>query len=380
MIQDLPPFSNHTMAEMVSKHLNFTTDGKQYYPILYINDFWIMNEDLSIINDTVKSVTLHMKIDPLSFTYWSIYLSMEDNFQKQSMMFGGNADDSSDLFKHLILDNNPILVAFTFFITLVHSVLDCLALKNEIQFWRAKRSMEGLSIRTLYRQVICSIIVLLYLLDNSQQTSWLILGNIFVGLGLELWKISKAVIISVQRTTLYGIQNVPYLQFTEKQSYVSSTKEHDLVAMKYLNYALYPIILGYSIYSLYYGDHKNWYSWVIATLAGCVYTFGFIIMTPQLFINYKLKSVGHLPWRAFIYKAISTFIDDLFAFMIPMPTLHRLRVFRDDIVFIIYLYQRWIYPVDSTRIDAIDSFEDAPAEEMEKSKKITLNLTKSRKT
>jgi hypothetical protein len=40
---------------------------------------------------------------------------------------------------------------------------------------------------------------------------------------------------------------------------------------------------------------------------------------------------------------------DLFAFIIKMPTIHRLSVFRDDIVFIIYLYQRWIYSIDSSR-------------------------------
>jgi len=72
-------------------------------------------------------------------------------------------------------------------------------------------------------------------------------------------------------------------------------------------------------------------------------------MTPQLFINYKLKSVSHLPWRVFVYKALNTFIDDLFAFIITMPTLHRVSVFRDDLVFFIYLYQRYIYPVDKTR-------------------------------
>ena len=82
---------------------------------------------------------------------------------------------------------------------------------------------------------------------------------------------------------------------------------------------------------------------------GCVYTFGFIMMTPQLFINYKLKSVAHLPWRAMVYKFLNTIIDDLFAFVIKMPTLHRLSVFRDDLIFLIYLYQRWAYRVDKKR-------------------------------
>ena len=91
-------------------------------------------------------------------------------------------------------------------------------------------------------------------------------------------------------------------------------------------------------------------------------------MTPQLFINYKLKSVSHLPWRMMTYKALNTFIDDLFAFVIKMPTMYRIGCFRDgnvdlssnarmgsfpfsDIIFFIYLYQRYIYPVDRTRLN-----------------------------
>lgn len=31
---------------------------------------------------------------------------------------------------------------------------------------------------------------------------------------------------------------------------------------------------------------------------------GFVLMTPQLYINYKLKSVDHLPWRALIYRRV----------------------------------------------------------------------------
>ena len=43
--------------------------------------------------------------------------------------------------------------------------------------------------------------------------------------------------------------------------------------------------------------------------------------------------------------------DDLFAFIITMPTAHRVACFRDDVVFLIYLYQRYLYPVDPNRVD-----------------------------
>jgi len=58
--------------------------------------------------------------------------------------------------------------------------------------------------------------------------------------------------------------------------------------MKYMCYALYPILIGYSIYSLFYKDHKSWYSFILNTLVGSIYMFGFIRMCPQLFINYRL--------------------------------------------------------------------------------------------
>lgn len=49
-----------------------------------------------------------------------------------------------------------------------------------------------------------------------------------------------------------------------------------------------------------------------------------------------------------LYFLPSIFID-LFAFIIRMPTMHRLSVFRDDLVFFIYLYQRYKYRIDDSR-------------------------------
>ena len=56
-----------------------------------------------------------------------------------------------------------------------------------------------------------------------------------------------------------------------------------------------------------------------------------------------------MPQRTLFYKFLNTIIDDLFSFIITMPTMHRISCFRDDVIFVIYLYQRWIYRVDKTR-------------------------------
>ena len=198
----------------------------------------------------------------------------------------------------------------------------------------------------LFRCSVClvQVIVFLYLLDND--TSWMILLSSGVGVLIEFWKITKVAKVSLDRSR-------PLLRMVrveDKEGYAQSpTAQYDREAMRYLSFALCPIVVGCALYSLYYNEHKSWYSWLLGSLTLAVYSFGFIMMCPQLFLNYKLKSVAHLPWRMLTYKALNTFIDDLFAFIIKMPTLHRLSCFRDDVVFFVYLYQRWIYRIDYTR-------------------------------
>jgi hypothetical protein len=93
------------------------------------------------------------------------------------------------------------------------------------------------------------------------------------------------------------------------------------------------------------------------------------MMWPQIFVNYQLKSVAHLPWRALTYKIFSTFVDDIFAWIISAPMIHRLATMRDDVVFFVYLYQRFAYRVDRSRVNEFGHKpEDPPPEEAVKQK------------
>ena len=37
---------------------------------------------------------------------------------------------------------------------------------------------------------------------------------------------------------------------------------------------MYPLLVGYAIYSVVYEEHKSWYSYIVGTLVGFVYAFG----------------------------------------------------------------------------------------------------------
>lgn len=318
----------------------------QYQPYLYISDFWLLEKDYIVVNTTLKGQMLNLSLSYSMITMWSWNLQMQMSEQKKETAkvstFASSSQRDSFMMKRLFLDTNPYLLAFSGTFIMLHLIIGLLAFKNDIQFWRKNESMQGLSARTMVVSWVCQLVTCLYLLD-SQETSWVIMIEIVMDLTLATWKLRKAVKFRLQLT-------YPFVAMEGQTGYEQNdTAKYDEEAIRYMSIFLAPCFAAYTVYSLLYNKHRGWWSFIIGTLAGGVYTFGFIMMTPQLYINYKLQSVEHLPWRALTYKAMNTFVDDIFALLIDMPMLHRLSCFRDDIIFFIYLFQRWHYRVDKSR-------------------------------
>eukprot|EP00775_Hariotina_reticulata_P011130 gene11130-11284_t len=359
MVDHFQAYPKNGIPPPVASQLLLNPDGQQY-PLVYFDDFWLLRDKLIPMNDTVEGVPLHVALDTYSFWWMQLQQQMDQSFQMQ-INTGLAQDGEADEVKRIFLEGNPYLLGLTMFVSLLHTVFDFLAFKNDIGFWKENKSMEGLSARSIVINAFCQLVIFLYLLDS--ETSMVVLLSAGVGTAIEFWKVTKAMDVSLK-------PSFPYINIKDRATYSNNpTKEYDRTAMRYLSYVLYPLVIGYSIYSLVYKTHKSWYSWILSSLVGAVYMFGFILMCPQLYLNYKLKSVAHLPWRQMTYKFLNTIIDDLFAFVIKMPTLHRLSVFRDDIVFLIYLYQRWIYRVDMTRVNEFgfsgQQSEDAAASQQQ---------------
>lgn len=344
LVDDFTRYPRNAVPPNIEPHLNIEPKTGNYYPTVFFNEFWLLRDKLIMINDTITELPLNLEVGPMSMTKWQLFQQIDQSFQIHRS-YGSMLEGEADELKRVFLEGNPYLLVITMVVSILHSIFDFLAFKNDIQFWNKNKSMEGLSAKTVIVSFICQLIVFLYLLDND--TSWMILASSGVGCCIEFWKIGKAMHIEIDRSG-----KIPMLRFKDRESYAGNkTKEYDDLAMKYLSYVLFFLAACSSVYSLKYERHKSWYSWILSSLTSCVYMFGFTMMCPQLFINYKLKSVAHLPWRQMTYKFLNTIIDDLFAFVIKMPTLHRLSVFRDDIIFLIYVYQKWIYPVDKKRVN-----------------------------
>ncbi|KAB5561146.1 hypothetical protein DKX38_006103 [Salix brachista] len=344
LVDDFTKYPHNAVPPNIAPYLNVEPTSGNYFPTIFFNEFWLLRDKLIALNETVAELTLNLEVGPISMTKWQIFMQIDQSFQVHRS-YGSMIEGEADELKRVFLEGNPYLLVITMVVSMLHSVFDFLAFKNDIQFWNKNKSMEGLSAKSVVVSFISQLIVFLYLLDND--TSWMILGSSGVGCCIEFWKIGKAMHIEIDRSG-----RIPMLRFRDRDSYAGNkTKEYDDLAMKYLSYVLFLLVACSAVYSLKYERHKSWYSWILSSLTSCVYMFGFIMMCPQLFINYKLKSVAHLPWRQMTYKFLNTIIDDLFAFVIKMPMLHRLSVFRDDLIFLIYIYQRWVYPVDRSRVN-----------------------------
>ncbi|KZP13461.1 cleft lip and palate transmembrane 1 [Athelia psychrophila] len=359
LISDSTVMAYNQLQPAVSEHVHLipgqrdATGTQGYYlPIVFPNDFWCLRSQFIEINSTTPTLPLQIVFQPMSYFKFQLFASMSHGFNEATKQKGAAGSSSAEIdeIKRMLVETNPWFLGLTGLVSILHVLFEMLAFKSDVSDWRQKKELVGVSIVT---NVFVQTIILLYLLDNNTDTSWMILMGSGMGVLIEAWKITKAVDINIKPSSPGAW--LPY-QLDIKDKHVLSedekkTQEYDKLAYRYVSYVAIPCLAGYTIYSMLYETHRGWYSFVISTLTSFVYMFGFAQLIPQLIINYKLKSVSHMNGRSMGYKFLSTIVDDLFAFCIKMPFLHRLACFRDDAVFLVFLYQRYIYRVDPNRVN-----------------------------
>lgn len=79
------------------------------------------------------------------------------------------------------------LLVLTFAVATFHLLMDLLAFKNDIAFWHGTKSLRGLSLTALFVDLLCQIVIGLYLAEED--ASALVLGPMAVSCVIQMWKV-----------------------------------------------------------------------------------------------------------------------------------------------------------------------------------------------
>jgi hypothetical protein len=281
-------------------------------------------------NDKVQVV---FWIDSFRKFHWTEHFKLSED---QNLVM--NTNEIFNEFKSLLYDNSFYYLVFLFSVNFLHSLFQFLSLKENYKFYSKLEDNTGLSKSQTYITVIFDFLDLLYLIDNdtSLMVTVLRIGELLLSIWIAL-KVSRL------RLTLSFpfIKSIP--QEHTQQEKIETDKSDSKIMKVFLKFFI-PLFGIYWVYSLWYKSPSvSFYSFTLEKNMAFIYAFGFVNMIPQIYINYKLKSVEYLPWKALVYKFFNTIIDDIFAFAVKMPFLKRLSCFRDDVIFVIFMYQMYLY-------------------------------------
>uniref|UniRef100_A0A673HCE1 Lipid scramblase CLPTM1L n=1 Tax=Sinocyclocheilus rhinocerous TaxID=307959 RepID=A0A673HCE1_9TELE len=282
-------FNSAAVPSDLRRYMKIVEDGKKekkkfYLPLLLVDELRSRLNDLIEMNSTTKAVPLTITYDTITLRKFRIWIHIQAVIY--SLKHFGFSEQNLDEIKAMFVESGLHVLALSVLVPAFHLSFEIFAFKNDIRFWQEKKSLAGISRRSVVWRCFSTIVIFLHLLE--EQSSWLILlptgiSALIECLSLILRKVVKAHCITF------------------------CTKE---VKIK--------------VHLLF--KHQG------------VYAFGFLSMVPQLFINYKV--LESQCWFAFASQGLNTFISDVFSGIITTPGPHHLACFRDDVVFLIYLYQR----------------------------------------
>ena len=354
---------------MLRLPLRVNTQQMEYMPIMAISDFWSMDSELTQINKTENGLftfRLHLSFNYIKSFFFNnmIGIQINENMMSEKLAISG----TKDMLVELIKNNSTFYLIILFTVNTLHTIFSYLGFSSDISYYKNLKKLDGVYTKYIFFNIFYMFITLIYIL--LQGANFLVKIELFISFVIEIWKLKKIFIISFQFSNFPYIIKLEYKQTFEQEEAKDYESEAVNMMVKYLLLPIGVIYLGYRIY--YYSDNivkNNWKSVVIFIIEYIYFllnVFGFILLTPQIYLNYKLKSVEHLPMKAMTYKFLNTIIDDLYAFAVKTPTMYRIFCFRDDVIFVIYIYQIFKYRRNSR------------AEQIEKQKKEFLEEKKKK--
>ena len=309
-------------------HVNL--NQMNYFPINVLTDFWTLNSELLPINKTeMFNFTINLNYGYIRSYFFNQMLNIQIN---NKVMSSYGIDGVQDMLVELLKNNSIPYLILLMTVNILHTIFSGFGFKEDISYYNNLEKLDGVYTKYIFLNIFSVFISFLY--NIVQGANFLVIFEVFVGFIIEIWKLKMIYNISFNKF-------FPFIHFDYKIKYEIKEAEsyQDFAVSMMIKFLLIPIGIIYLIYRLYYYKSSSIFMFIIEYIFFLLNIFGFILLTPQIYLNYKLQSVEHLPLKAFIFKFLNTIIDDLFAFAVKTPTLYRIFCFKDDVIFVIYLYQ-----------------------------------------
>ena len=355
-------------------HVNL--NQMNYFPLNVLTDFWTLNSELLPINKTETfNFTINLNYGYIRSYFFNQMLNIQIN---NKVMSSYGIDGVQDMLVELLKNNSIPYLILLMTVNILHTIFSGFGFKEDISYYNNLEKLDGVYTKYIFLNIFSVFISFLY--NIVQGANFLVIFEVFVGFIIEIWKLKMIYNISFNKF-------FPFIHFDYKIKYEIKEAEsyQDFAVSMMIKFLLIPIGIIYLIYRLYYYKSSSIFMFIIEYIFFLLNIFGFILLTPQIYLNYKLQSVEHLPLKAFIFKFLNTIIDDLFAFAVKTPTLYRIFCFKDDVIFVIYLYQMWIYRHNKrSEMNKIDDEKKKKSKEKFKSvkkkkKKLKLKFIQSQK-
>lgn len=110
-----------------------------YYPVLFLNTFWQLNSQMTMLNSTVERLPLHISLNNLPNWRFSLFASIDAAMKEKQreaaaggpMGAGGDGSEFEKV-KEVLLDTNAYLLATTGIVSILHMIFEMLAFKSDI--------------------------------------------------------------------------------------------------------------------------------------------------------------------------------------------------------------------------------------------------------
>lgn len=106
-----------------------------YLPRPWVNDVWLPESAIQPLNESTPLLRLELELRVVSLVKLTLLSQLSKSLQQQARMHADSAGGAaaSEELRRMLTETNPYLLLLTFAVTLLHSLFDFLAFRNDIK-------------------------------------------------------------------------------------------------------------------------------------------------------------------------------------------------------------------------------------------------------